>query len=407
MSWIERIQNDYIITLGDGNEFRPQWLNAVKTKEYNIAEFNFPDIAGTLIKRSKPKGRKYGIEIYFQGDDHIDISNEFETSADDPRPWVISHPYYDRIVVQPTRLNFDNSLHNVTKITGTIIETITDENPKTSVDPNDKIVSDHADLDVTLADAYATDVITPDIQDINQMTANNDALFLEGEKIVSVTGDFESYFNAFNAANAAILNATNEPLTAIRTLQAVVNAPALFATGIRARIDTMTNQFNKLKDSIDGVTEFSLKKLFENNAAALVSSMALALVSNAEFNSRRDVVSFIDGLLIVYNDYLLQLDLIQSPNANSPDSFLPNFNSQVALNDLINFTVSNLFDIAIDAKQERSIILEEDSNIIDLSHRFNQMNADDTTIDEFILTNEIGLNEYLGLKKGRKIVYFV
>jgi len=406
MSWIERVKNDFIITLGDGSEFRPRWLNAVKTKEYNVTEFNFPEVAGTLVSRLKPKGRKYGLEIYFQGDDHIEESNAFELAADDPRPWVISHPYYDRIVVQPVQLNFDNSDHNVTKITGTILETITDQNPKTSIDPTDKIVFDHAALDDTLAEAYANDV-QPGITDINQMNANNNALFLEGEKVVSDTNDFENYFNAFNTANTAITNATSEPLAAIRALQAVVNAPALFSVSIRARFETFKTQLGTLNSSLVGITEFSLKKLFENNAAALVSSMALALVSDSQFSSRNEVVSFIDELLEAYNGYILNLDSIQSPNANTTESFLPSFNSQLELNDLINFTVSNLFDIAIDARQERLIVLEDDDNIITLAHRFYGLDVDDTTLDELIETNEIGLNEYLGLKKGRKIVYFV
>jgi len=406
MSWIERIKNELIITTGEGSQFRPNWLNAVKTVEYNVTEFNFPEISGSLIKRQLPRGRKYGIEIYFQGEDHLDTSNAFELAAQDVRPWTISHPYYDRIVVQPTSLNFDNTQHNATKITGTVIETITDENPKTSEDPTDKIVSAHADLDVTLSTVYANDII-PNIDDINQMTLNNDNLFLEGQKIISLTPDFETYFNAFNTANAAILNATNDALTAARTLQAVINAPALFATGIKARVDTLKDQFAKLQDSIIGITQFSLKKLFENNATALISTMSLALVSDAVYSSRNDVLFFIGELIGSYNALLVDLDNLQSTNANSTDSFIPNFESQNQLNDLVNFTVSKLFEIAIDSRQERSVILEQDDNIITLAHRFYGIDVEDLSLDELIDTNEIGLNEYLGLKKGRKIVYFV
>lgn len=406
MSWIERVKNQIIITCGEGSEFRPKWKNAVKTREYNVTEFNFPEVSGTLVKRQQPKGNKYGLEFYFEGDDNIDVSTAFLSAADDPRPWVISHPYYDRIVVQPISLNVDNSQYNSTKITGTVVETITDTNPKTSVNAQDKIIADQNEINTVFEESYANDV-SPVIDDVNQMTENNESLFLEGEKVITETSDFESYFNAFNMANSAILNATNEPLTAIRTLQAVVNAPALFVVGIDTRIETMKTQFEKLIQSIVGVTEFSLKKLFENNSGVLISSMCLALVTDAEYSSRKDVVSFIEELVDDYNNYLTQLDSIQSDNANSPDSFIPDFRSQLLLNDLVNFTVSNLFEIAIDSRQERSIFLEEDSNIINVAHRFYGLDLQDSTIDELISTNEIGLNEFLGLKKGRKIVYFV
>ena len=406
MSWIERVKNQIIITCGEGSEFRPKWKNPVKTREYNVKQFNFPEVPGTLVKRQQPKGNKYGIEFYFEGDNNIDVSNEFLLAADDPRPWVISHPYYDRIVVQPISLNVDNSQYNSTKITGTVVETITDTNPRTSVNATDKIISDQNAANDAFEESYTNDV-SPVIDDVNQMNENNESLFLEGEKIITETSDFENYFNAFNTANSAILNATNEPLTAIRTLQAVVNAPALFAVGIQFRIETMQTQFAKLIQSIVGITDTSLKKLFENNSGVLISSMCLALVTDAEYSSRRDVVSFIDGLVDNYNNYLTQLDGIQSDNANSPDSYIPDFTSQLLLNDLVNFTVSNLFEIAINSRQERSIFLEEDSNIINVAHRFYGLDLQDSTIDELISTNEIGLNEYLGLKKGRKIVYFV
>lgn len=406
MSWIERVKNQIIITCGDGREFRPKWKNAVKTREYNVTEFNFPEVSGTLVKRQQPKGNKYGIEIYFEGDDNIDISRDFMLSADDPRPWIISHPYYDRIVVQPLSLNIDNTSYNSTKITGTIIETLTDTNPKTSVDPSDKIIADQAEVNVVFEESYVNDV-SPVIDDVNQMNENNDSLFLEGQKVISETSDFESYFNAFNTAGASILNATNEPLTAIRTLQAVVNAPALFVTGIKARIETMKVQFEKLIQSIVGVTDASLKKLFENNSGILISSMCVAFVTDSQYSNRKEVVGFIEGLVDDYNNYLVQLDGIQSDNANSPGSYIPDFKSQLLLNNLVNFTVSKLFEIAIDSRQERSIFLEEDSNIINVAHRFYGLDLQDSTIDELISTNEIGLNEYLGLKKGRKIVYFV
>ena len=44
MSWIERIKNDIIITTGDGKVYTPLYSIGGKTVEYNIAEFNFPNI---------------------------------------------------------------------------------------------------------------------------------------------------------------------------------------------------------------------------------------------------------------------------------------------------------------------------------------------------------------------------
>lgn len=406
MSWVDRLDNRFIITCGDGSVFEPEWKNAVRQKEYNVTQFNFPNVPGTLVSRREPRGYQYGLEIYFQGDSNIEIANAFETAANDKRPWVISHPYYDSITVQPLALNRDNTKNNVTKFNITVVETITDENPKTGNNPTDQIEADKANVDEIAAIAYQT-LVMPDIQDINQMQANNQQFFDAGEKIIDNTEDFEVYFNAFNTANAAIIDATQEPLAAIQSLQAVINAPALFESNIRARVNTIQTQLQNLIVSVENVTERSLKILFENNGSGLVSAMANALVNDVNYTSRGEVFEYIGILTDNYNLFNSVLDGLQSDNANSPTDYVPDFETQFALNLMVNFTTSRLFEIAIDARQERTILLEKDSNIIVLTHRFFGLDVTDENITEFINVNQIGLNEYLEIKKGREIVYYV
>ena len=97
MSWLEKVENKLTITCGDGKEYTPNYLAAQKAVEYNIAEFDFPNIEGTYISRKAPRGRKFPLELYFQGEDHLDVADAFELSARDPRPWKLSHPYYDEL----------------------------------------------------------------------------------------------------------------------------------------------------------------------------------------------------------------------------------------------------------------------------------------------------------------------
>ena len=114
-----------------------------------------------------------------------------------------------------------------------------------------------------------------------------------------------------------------------------------------------------------------------------------------------------DVLLAANTTYIQTLEGIQSENGGSVDSFIPDANALQQLNALLNYTVANLFVIAMDAKQERSIILEEDSNWIVLAHRFYGLKQDDSTIEELIKNNNAGLNEMLQVRKNRKIVYYV
>jgi hypothetical protein len=66
-----------------------------------------------------------------------------------------------------------------------------------------------------------------------------------------------------------------------------------------------------------------------------------------------------------------------------------------------------LFEIAISAQQERSILCDSDTNVILLAHRFYGLLLDDSTIQRVMDNNSIGISEILDIKKGRKILYYV
>lgn len=409
MSWLEKIETNLIITTGDGKEYRPKWLNAQKALEYNIAEFEFPNIDGTLVSRGTPKGRRFPIEIYFDGEDHLDIAKAFEVSANDQRAWTIAHPFYDQILVHPVTLNVDNTAYNVSKITGTLIETITDDLPKATVLPEDKIEEDKEAADVALAEGFVAGNPAPDSSDINDMTANTASLYNEGSAAASNTLDAEAYFNAFNEANSAILSATSEPLAAIRAMQTVINAPALFEISVQNRLTTLANQFEKLRDSLETIVDNAGKYLFENNGATLIGAMALAASHphEGDFTSRAQVLGVIETITGSYNQFLEDLEGLQTENGGAPDSFIPGQSGMYALGSLVDFTVANLFVIAIGAKQERVIYLEDDSNVVVLTHRFYGLDSEDENIRTFIEQNEIGYNELLQVRKGRRIIYYI
>lgn len=410
MSWLDKIKNELIIKTGDGREFKPLWMKATKEKEFNIAQFEFPDVEGSLVHRTTPKGVVFSLELYFQGEDHLDDAEEFWNASDDPRPWVMTHPYYGQIVGHPTGLKLDNEPYNVTKISGTFIETITEDNPKVSIDPKDKISNDKILMDETFAVAFASGT-PPDTNDIITMQKNNTDLYGIGSKRLKLTIDAEQYFNLFNEAQTKIVSATAEPLAAMRALQNVINYPALFTANIQTRLETLVDQFELLRESIGNITGASGKRIYENNGASLISAMALTSSTPQEgdndYGNRDDVYKVIDNVLNSYNTFLSDLDELQTETGGDLDSYIPDADSMNALNALVNFTLSNLFAIALNSRQERTLILEDDSNVVMLTHRFYGLDQQDVNIDEFMRNNNIGLNEILEVKKGRTIKYYI
>ncbi len=407
MTWIERLDSVFSLTTGDGQVYTPLWKPTSKGLEWNVSEFNFKEQPGTLVKKLQPIGRKFPLEFWFQGDDHLDIANAFEESANDRRPWVINHPYYGSITVQCPALNVDHTDYGISKFSATVIETITEDSPKVSVSPLDKIIADKAINDADFLEAFDEEI---DAANATTLAENNEEFYTEGSRLSKLLEQAQGYFDAFNAAQSAVNNAAADAKGAMKAAQNLINKPAMFAASVKDRIASVKSSFNDLKDSVTGIVDRVKKKFFESQGGALISSMALAsaLPQDGDYENANDVLSIIDPIIEAYNDYVATLDSVQSENGGAPDSYIPDAQALIGLNALITFTVSNLFNIALQSKQERSFILETDSNWVNLAHKVYGMSPeDDSAIQLLIDNNKAGLNEMLQVKKGRRIIYYV
>lgn len=404
MSWLEKVNTQMTITCGDGKKYTPQYLNSKKAVEFNIAKFNFPDIAGTLVKRRKPMGRVFPVEIIFQGEDHLDVASAFETSANDERPWIVSHPYYGQLNVQPASLEYDNRAHNVSIIQGNLLETIDEVKPSSSTSPVDQVIEKKAVADESLAQAYANNV-TPTGADVQDLTEQNQSLYASGQSLA--TGELGSeYFNVFNEALSAITQATSQPLSAMRKVQSMITAPAQFQAAVKDRIRVLTEQFQNMINALPTAPTVNNKRQFQASGGTMMTTTAEAAVSS-DYSTTTEVLQVITSILNNYNSFIETLDSLQSANAGSPTSYIPDFEAMLNVDDVVNEAVSSLFEIALNAQQERSVILAYDSNPIELAHRFYGLDVDDENLVRFIQTNNLSLSQHLIIRANTRIIYYV
>lgn len=409
MSWLDRINSEITITTGDGKVYNPLWKNASKSIEFNVSEFNFQNVQGTLVYRGEAMGRKFPIEIYFTGENNLEESLAFEESAKDKRAWVVSHPFYDDILVHPVGLNFDNSKYNVTKITGVLLETISDIYPKSSIDSVDKISQLKAECDEEMAQDFVATVPEPTAGDVQELSGNVGEAYANSVKSISDTVDADALRQALSDANSAIAVATSAPLAAIRKAQALISLPSQFQTSVENRLNTLTENLENLRDGINNLVNKNDKSIFENNAGTTISAMMFAASTPQEGNyaNSNDVLKVATTLSDNYNQFVLDLDGLQTDNAGSENSYIPSPGGLSALARIYNFTLANLLSIAIGGKQERSIILTAYSNPILLTHRFYGLDELDENLENFINQNDIGITEMIEIKAGRKIIYYV
>jgi len=394
-----------VITCGDGRQFRPEWMDAKKSTEFNLTEFEFVNIEGSLIDRREPKARRFNFRIFFQGEDNIERSNSFEVSSRDRRPWRISHPMYDTIVVHPVSLSYDDTKQNTTEISGTLIETISRNYPFESELPEEGIRLNSESASDDSAN-FANDEIT-----INTgISDGNTAIYNDVDSLVP-TEDAENYFNLLNEANSKIFEATSvadSKFQSVVDTQEYLLAPAFFALGVRDRISIIKSQLDILIGLIPNAIDKNQKAIFEWQAGTLVNGIALSTASpfEADYRNGTAVIQIAESVTEAFDSYVTQIDSFQTDNGAETDSYSPNQQSFQSLTTLVNYAIGNLLNIAFNARQEREVLLYHDTNIIELAHRFYGLDDADQNIRDLIEQNNWGITNYLQVLKNTTVKYY-
>lgn len=403
MDWQERIDNiTFSIQTGDGKTFFPLWKTAEVEREYNTSSFEFISVYGTLVDRKKPQSRKMPLVFWFQGADNIDQADEFETSADDPRPWKVNHPFYGLISGQPISIKrVDDSL-NITEITVPFWESIDADYPVSNFTVKDNTRDKHKSVYDACSKSYVNNISLASI-DIAKNAQS--VIDMSGEmKNLQNNNTYADFQNALNSALKAVDNLLEDPLNAIQMIQNFLDLPATYEQAVEGRIASYVNIYERMKSSIKTLAD---KKYFEAIGGALLASMALAGVTPifGDYVLVADISKTTFGISSIYDDYMTTLDELKVSVYDVNNSYIPDATVQTELASLINYVVANLYSMTFEAKRERIVFTDKKTNVILLVHRYLGLDDEDNNIETFVTTNNIKLNELFSIEKGREVRY--
>jgi len=404
MAWKERLENiKFTIKTGDGSVYYPLWRDSVKSTKLNFAKYDFINVKGSFIDRKESESGSFPLNFYFTGEDNLDQAKAFENSAKDKRLWTITHPFYGTLSGHPTNIERNDNSFGNTEINVLFWESIADDYPEDS----DSIPDEVEDRVVRLNSLGIQNYVSkaqPQTGDINDLKSSIEisAARFEPDKF-----SFNDYRALKNKALGDLNLLIQETLVAISTAQLVLSEPANFERNIRNKIDSVKSAYDEVKSTINQENRQS-KYYFESQAATLIANLAKSSVNPLldDYILRSDIESVNSELFGLYNDYLATIDANQIPLENINDEYSPDIDLQSALIDLVTYTSQSLFVLSFDARQERSVILEKDSNLIVLTHRFLGL-ASDENLEIFKRINKIGLSEIYRIKKGRLITYYI
>lgn len=402
MTWLNRLNNvELEVITGDGKIFKPLWQNAQKEVKYNTEGFDFVNVPGTFVERKEQSGNQFPILFYFKGEDCIEDAAEFELSAADKRPWTIKHPFYDDLLVQPLNLSFDNSVYNISRITGTLWQTITTKFPEDEVLPDKLITNLKAENDLQVSTSFVTNVPDPSINLIAPATAAVVNINKNYLNLPELEDDIKLLKDLTRTASGAAQNLLNDVDGFINSTIALINFPFQIVQDIQFKIEKIKDSINELLSIFD-TSKPEEQFLYEAIATTSLTTISQININpeSSDYETRPEVVEAFELLNETYDSVLSDFDSIQES-----DDFVQDSTLAQQLDVIVNFSLANLFEIAFESKQERSILLEKDDNVINLAHRF--VGPGDNNLNTFINQNEITLDEHVNIKKGREIIWFV
>jgi len=406
MGWKDDLENiKFSIKTGDGKEYFPLWKDSEKSKDYNSSAFDFIDVSGTFVDRKKPKGNKYPLTFYFQGDDCITQSNEFENSADDSRAWEITHPFYGTIKGQPLSLKRNDNNYNVTEITVDFWESMTDDYPISDVSVKDEVLSKRNLVSQSAVTSYSSSENVLQSEDI---TKNKDANILTNSAFDTSleNDDFADYQIIFGSAQKATDDLLNNASNAIEKTNELLNFPSGVDLPVLVKVKNYVNAFNNLVKELQTIAD---KLFFESQAGLCIANLCNASVNYQEtdFEIRNEVEQVVNEILIIYAQYLLILDNASVSIYDVGNTYQPDAGLQNDVYNIVMFTIGNLYNLAFNAKQERLVYTTKDTNLILLTHKYLGLDASDENIEKFRQINNIKMNELFNVKKDRLIKYYV
>ncbi len=392
MSWKERIEQTIKLTTADGKVYEPLHLDSPRRVDFNVSQFEFPNIDGTLVNRQNIKGYKYDITIVFQELNHRETYLQFEQSVKDKRPIEVLHPMFGLFNAHIISMVDDPTGISSTRVSLSLVETISEEYPKTSTDANEQVGLDFESTNEQITETFDNNIELETSDEIN-IQAKTDSAYELGSASVTSGDESNEYILLYNASS----NSTADLID-------FLTYPSEFISSVLTRLNLLKAQFDALSLVVSTPNDKMIYELFGN---AFVSAMVNTSVNplDDDYENTDDVLNVIDIISGVYNEFITNLDDMQTPNGSETDSYIPNYETISTLTSMVNFALANLFDIALTANQQRKAILNANSNVILLAHRFCGVGEDN--INKFMNQNGMSLSEVIEVKKDREVVYYV
>lgn len=425
--WAERL-NEAAYTPPSGQRIRFGYEDVSKNFDARGTAFNFASTDGTYIQQRGNSGQRFPLRVFFWGDNYDKEAAVFEAALREQGYGLLEHPAYDPTDVKPfgrvTRRDDLKTAANQTIFEVTFWETIRELYPLAEEDTRSDILSAVDAFNEAFGDQFAEQMdLGSQIERQSFLDSYNDFLTKTKQSLDVIAEAQQSTADKFNAVfdsiNRGIDVLIDAPLALARQTQIMIQTPARSAALIGARLDAYGN----LAADIFGATnpvqspngndsqstnEFHNREMYASGyvVASIIS------VLNATFDNAPQAIAAaetLSNLLVLYVEW--SEANYQSISQTTTGVITPTEVDQgrpyQQLSKAGGLVTGYLVGLSFTLKQEKSIVLDRERTLIDLTCELFQ-DVPDAYLDALIEDNGISTAEIIdGLPRGREVVYYV
>jgi len=207
----------------------------------------------------------------------------------------------------------------------------------------------------------------------------------------------------------------------------IARMPGKMYDTLKNRISAIKDAYNDMKNAIFGLLNIDKfktvstqdKQMFETVGSYSVQSLVLAatipkLQAGKDLGiidpepepeqSKEEIKYAISEILSVYNDYIVTLGAMQSLKDNRLDSYYPNYEAVISLQNYVNSAINSLYSKLSGASIEMVYVTDSDIGLKPLVYKL-LGTADDDVCISFAQKNKLTSDELVVIPKGREVSY--
>jgi prophage DNA circulation protein len=439
MAWDDRIV-DAIYTSPSGKEATFKFEELERTTPLKTGVFTFPDKDGAHVQHQGAGGKTHPFVCLFQGQDCMDLADEFEAMLIERGVAEFQHPAYGTLKVVPTGdiKRKDDLIKelNQSTVNITFTETIVDEtSPALDVVTADNIDAMMEDFSEAAAEDFAAglsaDTVPEQLQAQSALTdqanamgenlsglAQNDpgkwAQFLTTMK--ELKSNIQGVFNKAEQVVQKGLNIARQTLNLMKAPSRMVVAISEKIKGYTGLITQIVGQFKNDPFGIKHRTNafISTRLVLTGAVASMASGSALSIAAaassaaasgisadaSAGTMSREEAIDTalqIEALLETVKDFedsKVELDVFIDSNGSA----------YFKLQELVFASAQLIMNAAFSLPMRRTITTDRDRQVIELCC---ELYGSEDYLDRFIRENNFSIDEIELISMGTEVTYYV